>query len=253
MKAHKIQIPNPCSQEWKEMTPRSGGRHCESCNTVVTDFTKMSDSRIYYHLSQPNGSTCGRLKLDQLNRVLQPESYRNGPDLLGVVLGMTLLLSSYPVQANETYMSFAPITLIDQLNRNEELKDGHEPIIVRFRIIDEQSLEPIPAAKVFVQGENDAIYARVLTDFDGYGTIELSPDQLESAKTLMLSAYEYGKTTIEWNDDWESGGTCDIKFAHQYSITEMEMIGAIRFTPVNKRKAARIQRRESRRERKSND
>ncbi|GAB5418391.1 MAG: hypothetical protein Crog4KO_15050 [Crocinitomicaceae bacterium] len=257
MKGYKIQIPNPCSQDWKDMTPRTGGRHCESCNTVVVDFSKMSDTRIYHHLTQSNGKACGRIRKDQLNRVMRLESHRNSPNLLSVVLGMTLLLSTYPVQANELQMSFAPITLIDQLDKNEELKDGHEPIRLRFRIIDEETLEPIPFVKLYVLGENDEVYTGVVTDFDGYGTIELSPDHLESAKTLHLNGIEYGETRLTWSEVWETEGTHDIKLTSIYSREDLIMVGGISLDTVYDKKTTRKQkrylRRENRREKKSNN
>ncbi len=68
-----ISIPEPCSQQWQQMTPVDGGRHCESCCKTVIDFTKMSAKEVIVTLSS-KGNICGRFETDQLanvNAVLQ--------------------------------------------------------------------------------------------------------------------------------------------------------------------------------------
>ena len=65
----KIQIPEPCSQSWAEMTPEAGGRHCAACAKTVTDFTRMTDAQILEVLRNSAGS-CGRFTADQLGREL---------------------------------------------------------------------------------------------------------------------------------------------------------------------------------------
>ena len=65
----KIQIPEPCSQSWDEMTPETGGRHCAACAKTVTDFTRMNDAQILELLHNSAGG-CGRFNTDQVNRDL---------------------------------------------------------------------------------------------------------------------------------------------------------------------------------------
>ena len=63
----KIQIPEPCNENWNEMNPQQKGRFCGACQKVVIDFTQMSDSEIVNHFQNYKGNTCGRFYENQLN------------------------------------------------------------------------------------------------------------------------------------------------------------------------------------------
>lgn len=65
-----IEIAEPCHQNWLNMTETTGGRHCSSCNKVVTDFTGMTNDQIISIISNTN-SLCGRLEDWQLNSINQ--------------------------------------------------------------------------------------------------------------------------------------------------------------------------------------
>lgn len=63
----QISIPKPCSEDWNRMTKKEKGRHCNSCNTTVVDFTRMSDEEIKnYFIELKNTKTCGRFYAGQL-------------------------------------------------------------------------------------------------------------------------------------------------------------------------------------------
>ncbi|HYG52434.1 MAG TPA: T9SS type A sorting domain-containing protein [Flavobacteriales bacterium] len=65
----KVTIPNPCHENWDKMIPNNNGRHCESCNKTVVDFTRNSPEEISQYLSTAEGKICGRFKK---NHVYQP-------------------------------------------------------------------------------------------------------------------------------------------------------------------------------------
>ena len=69
--AKKIQlhIPEPCQENWDQMTPADKGRFCGSCQKQVVDFSTMSDRQIAEFFKKPStGSVCGRFMSDQLER-----------------------------------------------------------------------------------------------------------------------------------------------------------------------------------------
>ena len=69
----RIFIPQPCHEDWSKMTPNEKGKFCSACQTIVTDFTLMSDAEIINHLQTASGKQCGRFNSFQLNRNLIEE------------------------------------------------------------------------------------------------------------------------------------------------------------------------------------
>lgn len=66
-KAITINIPEPCHEDWNKMTPKEQGRHCDTCNKTVIDFTKKTNEQIIKTIAA-NENLCGRFKNQQLNR-----------------------------------------------------------------------------------------------------------------------------------------------------------------------------------------
>jgi hypothetical protein len=59
----KIHIDNPCSENWKNMTPLAEGRLCHSCNTAVIDFTQKTEKEILdYFEKRKDEHFCGQYK-----------------------------------------------------------------------------------------------------------------------------------------------------------------------------------------------
>ncbi|MET3018012.1 hypothetical protein [Flavobacterium hydatis] len=68
---HKISIPEPCHENWNEMTPKDNGQFCLSCSKTVVDFTKMLPDEIqHFFMVNQNKSVCGRFKNSQLENII---------------------------------------------------------------------------------------------------------------------------------------------------------------------------------------
>jgi hypothetical protein len=65
-----LHIPEPCRENWDAMTTADKGRHCNSCNKIVVDFSVMSDRQVLEYFKTTTGKTCGRFHDDQLQRPL---------------------------------------------------------------------------------------------------------------------------------------------------------------------------------------
>ena len=66
----KIQINNPCSENWDAMKVNDQGRFCNSCAKSVIDFTIKSDTEIQMFLQQHKGQKlCGRFYKSQIDRI----------------------------------------------------------------------------------------------------------------------------------------------------------------------------------------
>lgn len=67
---YKLTIPKPCFQNWNDMIPGEGGRHCSSCSKTVTDFTSMSDEAIkQFFIANQGKHICGRFRNTQIDRI----------------------------------------------------------------------------------------------------------------------------------------------------------------------------------------
>ena len=70
-----VNIPNPCHENWQQMDVVERGRFCQACQTVVTDFSALSDYEIIKHIEQAaGGKMCGRFSEFQINRPLISET-----------------------------------------------------------------------------------------------------------------------------------------------------------------------------------
>lgn len=96
-----INIPNPCSENWNEMTPTEKGAFCQKCALEVYDFTNKTGDEIRDILTLNIGSpVCMRIQpkqLDELNddfagwKMSNKQSFhRAWVFTLFVVFGMTL-------------------------------------------------------------------------------------------------------------------------------------------------------------------
>jgi hypothetical protein len=64
----QVSIPQPCHEDWSQMSPEGKGRFCGSCSKVVIDFTKMDNEEILLYLKETAGTkVCGRFNSFQVN------------------------------------------------------------------------------------------------------------------------------------------------------------------------------------------
>jgi len=90
-------IPEPCHEQWNDMTPNEQGRHCTVCSKTVIDFSGWDEDEIaaYLFANQATG-TCGRLRAAQVNTTaIAPSTYlyqvmQSGLDYLKKVAAILL-------------------------------------------------------------------------------------------------------------------------------------------------------------------
>jgi hypothetical protein len=63
-----INIPNGCTQDWNMMEQRHEGKHCNSCQKTVIDFTLMTDTQLANFFKKNTSNVCGRFYEDQLDK-----------------------------------------------------------------------------------------------------------------------------------------------------------------------------------------
>jgi hypothetical protein len=75
-KSIRIQVPQPCHENWNHMNPAEQGRFCLSCSKTVVDFSLMSDKELLEYMAGAGSHVCGRFSGDQVNRDLLPPPAR---------------------------------------------------------------------------------------------------------------------------------------------------------------------------------
>ncbi len=68
----RIQVPDPCKEDWNAMLPRPNGRYCGKCDTVVPDLSRASDEILIDLVHSEALPHCARFAQGQLDRVMRP-------------------------------------------------------------------------------------------------------------------------------------------------------------------------------------
>jgi hypothetical protein len=108
-----LNIPEPCHENWQQMTPNEQGRHCMSCQKTVVDFTLMSDQEVLDYISRASSSVCGRFNNHQLDKTYEEKKTKRSFSFRYAwnVVVATFLLTGTPAtaQTKKTQQKKAPV------------------------------------------------------------------------------------------------------------------------------------------------
>lgn len=198
----RLHIPEPCHENWDDMTASQQGRFCMSCQKEVVDFSTMTDKEIIDYISGAGSKTCGRVGDDQLGRLIRPESDRRR---FSFKYFWSLLISSslisYKASAQKGEVK-AICTKADTIPALKTIPLKTEPLRMRMGAIAYQSPltnvnilvkgvvtnsrnEPVPYATVMVKGSTTGIQA------DSTGSFLLKTTGSDMAIELQASSVGY--------------------------------------------------------------
>jgi hypothetical protein len=93
----KIQISNPRQEAWAVMQTDANGKFCGSCQKSVVDSTHFSDRDLYDWFIKKQGKSCGRLKPEQLDRLINvKENYALNRFKPSLIVASLLAFLSFP-------------------------------------------------------------------------------------------------------------------------------------------------------------
>lgn len=180
------------------MTPAAQGRHCAACDTVVTDFTRMTDAEVVAFLGQSVGAGCGRFREEQLDRPLVvPLSY-SGASWRKRLLTMAALLglgtaASPAVRAQQA----VPIRVQRTITMGMVAQPASSvaptllpPLVVRGVVLDSETHEPLPGVTVLVATSTIG----VSSNKDGSFELVL-PEAFRDSQPIPLQVGSVGYTT----------------------------------------------------------
>ncbi|WP_409416838.1 carboxypeptidase-like regulatory domain-containing protein [Flavobacterium sp. PS2] len=149
----QITIPEPCHENWLEMTPTEKGRFCNNCQKNVIDFTKASDREILMAYTK-NNILCGRFNSTQLNRKITTQKEKNSYWTIAAASVITFLgLGEQSVKAQEA-------TKTEQTDTKQLNDTISEEITYTGTIYDEEKL-PLSGANITINK------IQISSDFDG--------------------------------------------------------------------------------------
>jgi hypothetical protein len=186
----KLDIPTPCHEDWDKMTPNEKGRHCDSCNKTVVDFTNYTDKQLAEFFSKIKGSVCGRLTSSQMQTQLvyaEPSRY----SFLHKLLFGTAMTLSLTGSANGNYIPSAP-QLQNPVAVNNDTKPKHfNPThYIEGMAIDSQSNEHLADVRLaFLY--NGHIIGETKTDAKGHYKFHLDGIYVNKEITITRT-YDYG-------------------------------------------------------------
>lgn len=234
-----LRIPEPCNEDWDNMSPTDNGRHCDSCSHELIDFTKWSDSRIVAYLEQHSGKICGLLSSRQLNRNLLP-AMQTAPSYNGLSLpALVLLAVTMTTNMAHAGQRMDPIPPFSLMSLAETPKDT---IWGKFRhsgvVVDKETGDPIPFAKVSVS----ALALVVSSDVDGRFTLEFSARSPNF--TLTIESPGFDTLSVAVNAQTAAANTI-------YELTwptteELHLIGSVVLTKKQMRSNRRANRKAER-------
>ena len=199
-----LTIPEPCKQNWDDMIPNSEGKHCNSCQKTVVDFSNFTDKELVEFFKKAQGEVCGRISSYQCNRPMPIMEKSNNAFFQRALFGGALLAgiagtakgqmfnhSAAPVMApiyNGSVYTFAkydhPQTTKSQVHKSLDRT-------IQGKVVDEKTKEPIQNVEVYLDETSN--YATT----DSTGKFELNiPDSL-AGKELRVEFYNTWHTSVE--------------------------------------------------------
>ncbi len=198
MQQIQLNIPEPCHQDWQQMTPTEQGRFCNACAKQVVDFSMMTDTQVLnYFLNKKDEKVCGRAYPDQLGRMItKPKEPKKRLFWYWNYITMVFLFFSKTNSA-KAQVGRLKVDTVSRFNTNSLqptlLQCGVKGIPVNGYsmikgIVKDREGEPIPFAAVRIkEGE-------VGRSADSKGEYSIRADI--SKETLLVSASGYNSKEV---------------------------------------------------------
>lgn len=217
----KIQIPEPCNENWNKMTPTEQGRFCGSCEKEVVDFTSMSKHDIQqYFINITTEATCGRIQNKQLVELNREEKTTSRFSLKPWwIAAATFLFIAKPgfTQGATHSVHTARLNkkpkISSALFRNNELQ---KEIEIRGTLVDSLTQETLPFVTVIIKGTKQGCSS----DIDGNFRLSFAKENRDSVIIeVRFVGYETFTKTVKLNKSLIELDTLNL------TISETKLIG----------------------------
>lgn len=155
-----VVISKPCLADWGKMTPCEQGRHCNSCDKTVIDFSRMTSEQTSSFIRQNlDKKICGNFNINQIdlekcnkinlffyrsNQFYDKFKSKCSKVMVVLTLWANLFLASCG-NSDKPIESINPAKINDELNIKKPAKnipDEHQPKEISIDV-DDEKIEPL--------------------------------------------------------------------------------------------------------------
>ncbi|WP_298782484.1 carboxypeptidase-like regulatory domain-containing protein [uncultured Polaribacter sp.] len=185
---YQIKIPEPCHENWNEMTQTQKGRFCKSCSKEVIDFTKLTNSDISRKVLNAD-NLCGRFKETQLNKEIATIQKKYFSKIAASLALVSTVATSQPLFSQSSKDS---VEIISHQKGKVFIENNS---IEKFVIISgnvKDTLGGLPGVSILLKGTTIGVE----TDFDGNFSIKI-PNKKRKSYILVISYLGFKKQEID--------------------------------------------------------
>ncbi|WP_163411004.1 hypothetical protein [Flavobacterium ajazii] len=152
----KISIPEPCHENWFDMSQTEKGKFCSACQKNVIDFTKSSDREIVLAFNE-NDKLCGRFNNSQINRNLVIQKEKKS---ICTIAAASLI--AFLGLGNQTAQAQGKIRIEQTSKKTSEINPSidseNEEIEIEGRIFLEEANPNFEEVNIFIDGKNPVFH-----------------------------------------------------------------------------------------------
>lgn len=253
---YSFKIPEPCHEDWDQMTPSAKGRFCSSCSTTVVDFTDKTPQEISDYMKLQNSKrVCGRMKQHRQDKIIikiplsalnkKTTFYQSFTCALLLVMGTTL------ISCNNSNGNKQKIDAVEVIDQEDDYSEDIVPIMGMLR---PPPVSPVENEEVpIVQGimiTNDDLNEVPFAIVDKVPKYKDTPEQLSekelksyftkrltqeirknfNTKVIDSTLKDRHKIAVQFKID-TTGTVVDIKAKARYKELEKETIRVLNMLP----------------------
>lgn len=180
----KVNLPEPCHEDWNKMDSQEKGRFCGSCEKLVIDFSVMSDIEIVNYFKEYKGqNTCGHFKKNQINRHLDTQlKEKETPrrklflkELTAACFAFFLASTDAKAQGGVVYTDEEIEQIKEERNQKKALENQGKEIAINGKIINDK--EVLSNAIISIKGTEHKTVSLENGLFSIYVPFEIAQNQ----------------------------------------------------------------------------
>ena len=218
----KIQISNPCHEEWAGMQADTNGKFCSSCKKSVIDFTHFTDAELKRWFNQNPGNSCGRFKPEQLDRYIggkaAPFFKIFKPSLIAASIFAFLSIPKF------TYAKYVrPLETEYKIQQSQVLGDVEgEYTFIKGRVYDQNG---IGLNHINIELKDQNIYAETAADGSFYIKIRKPKNRTIAELTFTSNAFVTKKSLFLLGEEKEI--SIVLQYAMQMDFTNKMVVDKV--------------------------